>query len=190
MGFVVNGALGGLVAITAPCATVEPWAAVIIGTIGSLIVMGSVRLLDRLHIDDPVGAVSVHMGAGIWGVLSVGLFTDKDLLSGAYGSTENYGLLLGGGAEQFAAQAIGVAAIVGWTAVTSGILFAAIKFTVGLRVDEREELEGLDIGEHGMPAYPDFSPSPGAGVYGGIPSMPSAAATPRTPMPESGPATV
>jgi Amt family ammonium transporter len=168
MGFVVNGALGGLVGITAPCATVEPWAAIVIGAVAALVVMGGIRLLDQLHIDDPVGAVSVHAGAGIWGVLSVGLFTSKDLLNSAYGSTTNYGLLMGGGAEQLAAQAIGIGAIFAWTAVTSGILFAAIKFTIGLRVDADEELDGLDIGEHGMSAYPDFSPAAGSGVFGGV----------------------
>jgi Amt family ammonium transporter len=189
MGFVINGALGGLVGITAPCATVEPWAAVIIGSVAALIVMAGIRLLDQLRVDDPVGAVSVHAFAGIWGVLSVGLFTSKDLLGNAYGSTENYGLLLGGGAEQLAAQAIGIGSIVAWTAVTSGILFAAIRFTIGLRVDAAEELDGLDIGEHGMPAYPDFSPAPGIGVYGGVlsPSAGIETATSR-PIAEGGPA--
>ena len=190
MGFVVNGALGGLVGITAPCATVEPYAAVIIGAVAGLVVMGGIRLLEQLKVDDPVGAVSVHGFAGIWGVLSVGLFSDKALLLNAYGSEANYGLFEGGGAEQLAAQAIGVAAIAAWTAVTAGVLFAAIKFTIGLRVDEHEEMDGLDIGEHGMSAYPDFSPAPGSGIFGGIGTTnsgppPSAAPRPAT---EGGPA--
>lgn len=186
MGYVVNGALGGLVGITAGCATVQPWAAIIIGAVAAVVVIGVMKLLDALKIDDPVGAVPVHMGGGIWGVLAVGLFTDQDLLNSAYGSTENYGLLLGGGAEQFLAQLIGIAAIVGWTAVTAGALFLAIKFTIGLRVDEHEELAGLDIGEHGMSAYPDFSPSPGSGVFGGVGTVSSAPPSGARPMPESG----
>jgi len=191
MGFVVNGALAGLVAITAPCATVEPWAALFIGAIGAAIAIGVVKLLDSVKIDDPVGAVPVHMGAGIWGVLSVGLFTDKDLLGTAYGSTTNYGLLLGGGGEQLAAQAIGIAAIVGWTAVTAGLLFLAIKLTIGLRVDEHEELGGLDIGEHGMSGYPDFAPAAGSGVFGGVVSSSTSSTTPPPrPMTESGPANI
>jgi Amt family ammonium transporter len=189
MGYVVNGALGGLVAITAPCATVEPWAAVIIGAIGALVVMGGIRALESLRIDDPVGAVSVHGFAGIWGVLALGLFSDQDLVANAYGFEENYGLLLGGGAEQFLAQLIGIAAIVVWTAVTAGVVFAAIKFTIGLRVDEAEEMQGLDIGEHGMSAYPDFSPAAGSGgAFGGLTGateMPSSSTPPKA-MPESG----
>lgn len=172
MGFVVNGALGGLVGITAPTATVEPWAAIVIGSVAALIVMAGVRLLDQLRIDDPVGAVSVHGFAGIWGVLSVGLFSSKDLLASAYGSTTNYGLLMGGGAEQLAAQAIGITAIIAWTAATSGLLFAAIRFTFGLRADEDEEMMGMDTGEHGMSAYPDFSSAPAAGVFGSVATSP------------------
>jgi Amt family ammonium transporter len=168
MGFVVNGALGGLVAITAPCATVEPWAAVVIGSIGALVVMGGVRLLEQLRIDDPVGAVSVHGFAGTWGVLSVGLFSSQDLLLNAYGSDQNYGLFLGGGVEQLGAQAVGIGAIIAWTAVLAGAIFLAIRFTIGLRVSEAEEIEGLDIGEHGMSAYPDFGAAAGAGIFGGI----------------------
>ncbi len=186
MGFVVNGTLGGLVAITAPTATVDPWAAIVIGSVGALVVIGGIRLLDQLRIDDPVGAVSVHGFAGIWGVLSVGLFSSKDLLLNAYGSEENYGLFLGGGVEQLAAQAVGIAAIVGWTVVTAGALFLAIKFTVGLRVSEAEEIEGLDIGEHGMSAYPDFGTAPGSGIFGGL-SEPTPVPPPPPPPPPSRP---
>ena len=192
MGFVVNGTLGGLVAITAPTATVEPWAAIIIGAVGALVVMGGIRLLDQLRIDDPVGAVSVHGFAGIWGVISVGLFTSKDLLDNVYGPTENYGLFLGGGVEQLAAQLVGIGAIIGWTVVTAGALFLAIRFTIGLRVSEAEEIEGLDIGEHGTSAYPDFGATPGTGVFGGIgdgePAPPPPPPPPPSPTPEGGPA--
>ena len=191
MGFVVNGALGGLVAITAPTATVEPWAAIIIGSIGALVVMAGVRMLEQLRIDDPVGAVSVHGFAGIWGVISVGLFSSKDLLLNAYGSEENYGLFLGGGVEQLAAQLVGIGAIVAWTAVTAGAVFLAIRFTIGLRVSEAEEMDGLDIGEHGMSAYPDFSAAPGTGIFGGIGQaapVPPPPPPPPRPTPEGGPA--
>ncbi len=178
LGLTINGVLGGLVAITAGCATLDPWAAIVAGAIGSLVVLGGVRMLDNLRIDDPVGAVSVHGFAGIWGVLAVGLLSSESgVASAGYADPSQYGLLLGGGIEQLGIQLLGIAAIVAWTAVTAGLVFAAIKFTVGLRVSEEEELRGLDLGEHGVPAYPDFNPStpvsmggmgaPGGGGGGG-----------------------
>ena len=167
-GLTINGILAGLVAITAGCATVDPWAAVVIGAIGALVMYYGVQLLDaKFRIDDPVGAVSVHAFAGIWGVIALGLFSSKAGVAAGYGIEDptHYGLLLGGGWEQFVMQLIGIAAIVGWTAVTAGILFFAIKFTVGLRVSEEEEMRGLDLIEHGVDAYPDFGPS-GSGIFG------------------------
>ena len=160
MGLTLNGALGGLVAITAPCAVVDPWAALVIGLIAAPVVIFGIEGLDRLRIDDPIGAVAVHGFAGVWGVLSVGLFASQSGIAAAYVESDSYGLLLGGGAEQLGIQALGVAAIAGWTIVTSGLLFTIIKFTVGLRVSPEEEERGLDIGEHGVEAYPDFQPSP------------------------------
>jgi Amt family ammonium transporter len=153
MGLTVNGILGGLVAITAPCATVDPWAALVIGAIGAGVVLAGVELLDRVHIDDPVGAVSVHMGAGLWGVLSVGLFASQAGIGQAYGETNQFGLLLGGGAQQLGVQAVGAAAILAWTLGMSALLFGAIKIFMGLRVSREEELDGLDVGEHGSAAY-------------------------------------
>ena len=166
-GLTINGILAGLVAITAGTATVDPWASVVIGAIGALVMYYGVQLLDaRFRIDDPVGAVSVHAFAGIWGVLAVGLFSSEAGMTAAgYANPQHYGLLLGGGGEQLLMQLIGIAAIVGWTAVTAGILFFAIKFTVGLRVSEEEEMRGLDLIEHGVDAYPDFGPS-GSGIFG------------------------
>ncbi|MDE2670342.1 MAG: ammonium transporter [Chloroflexota bacterium] len=166
-GLTINGILAGLVAITAGTATVDPWASVVIGAIGALVMYYGVQLLDaRFRIDDPVGAVSVHAFAGIWGVLAVGLFSSEAGMTAAgYANPEHYGLFLGGGGEQLLMQLIGIAAIVGWTAVTAGILFFAIKFTVGLRVSEEEEMRGLDLIEHGVDAYPDFGPS-GSGIFG------------------------
>ena len=153
MGLTINGILGGLVAITAPCATVEPWAAIVIGAVGAVVVMFGVEALDRLHIDDPVGAVSVHGFGGLWGVLGVGLFASQSGIGTAYAETDQYGLLVGGGFEQLGIQALGAVAIIGWTVVMSGVLFGAIKIFMGLRVSEQEELEGLDLGEHGSVAY-------------------------------------
>ncbi|HXK34639.1 MAG TPA: ammonium transporter [Dehalococcoidia bacterium] len=176
MGLTINGILGGLVGITASCAIVDPWASIVIGAVGAAIVMAGVELLDRLHIDDPVGAAPVHLGAGLWGVLAVGLFaTDEGITAAFTGPTEQYGLLVGGGAEQLGVQALGAAAIVGWTAVTSAVLFLAIKYTIGLRVSEQEELEGLDQGEHGASAY-NFGDVVGAGTHthgasGSVPSV-------------------
>lgn len=153
----LNGVLGGLVGITAGCATVEPWAAVVIGIVAGVVIVFGVELLDNLGIDDPVGAVPVHLFNGIWGTLAVGLFTTQANLAPNYADSANYGLLVGGGIEQFAYQVIGVAAVGAWTVVTSVILFAAIKYTVGLRVSESEEESGLDVAEHAMEAYPEFT---------------------------------
>lgn len=167
-GLTINGILAGLVAVTAPCATVEPWAAVVIGGFGSLAMYGGVRALDRLRIDDPVGAFPVHGCAGLWGVLAVGLFSSESGMAAAgYLEPSNYGLLLGGGIEQLLAQIVGVAAIIGWVGVTATILFFSIKVTIGLRVPAREEEVGLDLLEHGLDAYPDFGPT-GTGVFGPV----------------------
>ena len=166
-GLTINGILAGLVAITAGTATVDPWAAVVIGAIGALVMYYGVQLLDSVfRVDDPVGAVSVHAFAGIWGVIAVGLFSSKAGMEAAgYVNPGNYGLFLGGGGEQLLMQLIGIAAIVAWTAVTAGILFFGIRAVMGLRVSEQEEMRGLDLIEHGIDAYPDFGPS-GPGIFG------------------------
>ena len=153
----LNGILGGLVAITAGTATVEPWAAVVIGLIAGLVIVLGVDLLDRLRIDDPVGVVPVHLFNGIWGTVAVGLFTSQALLGDAYGVTEHYGLLLGGGASLLLANLIGIVAVGVWVVATSAVMFALIRVTIGLRVSASEEESGLDIGEHGMEAYPEFT---------------------------------
>jgi len=141
----LNGALAGLVAITAGCASVSPVGAILIGLIGGITVVFSVIFIDRkLKIDDPVGAVSVHGVCGAWGTLAVGLFAVDG------------GLFYGGGLSLFAVQAIGVMAAFAWAFGLGYIMFTLIKKTVGLRVSENEELRGLDIGEHGMEAYNGF----------------------------------
>jgi len=164
-GLLINGILAGLVGVTAPCATIEPWAAIVIGAVGALVMYGGIVVLDKLKIDDPVGAFPVHGCAGLWGVLAVGLFSTEDGMAGAgYQVADKYGLLVGGGAEQFMMQIIGAASIIAWVVATAFILFFAIKKTIGLRVPDEEEERGLDLIEHGLDAYPDFGPT-GPGVF-------------------------
>jgi Amt family ammonium transporter len=159
LGLTMNGCLAGLVAITAPCAFVAPWAAVIIGLVGGVIVVLGTLGLDRIKVDDPVGAVPVHGMNGIWGTLAIGIFgTQKVMMDGAALETglANNGLLYGGGLTQLGIQALGTFAVVAFVIASMGIVFYAIKMTIGLRVSRAEELRGLDIGEHGMEAYAGF----------------------------------
>ena len=155
LGMTMNGCLAGLVAITAPCACVAPWAAIAIGGVGGVIVVCGTVLLDRIHVDDPVGAVPVHGMNGIWGTLAVGLFGLTN-----YGGVEtglgSAGLFTGGGARQLGIQAMGGFVSAGFSLVAMGIVFFAIKKAIGLRVSRDEELRGLDIGEHGMESYAGF----------------------------------
>jgi len=147
----LNGALAGLVAITAPCSAVSGMAALAIGGIAGVLVVLSVLFIDRvLRIDDPVGAVSVHGVNGLWGTLSVGLWGQKAL------GVANDGLFLGGGWAQLGTQAIGAATAFAWAFGLGLTLFFILKKTVGLRVSREEELRGLDVGEHGMEAYAGF----------------------------------
>lgn len=148
-----NGALAGLVAITAPCAFVDPWAAVVIGMFAGLIVPPLVLGIEKLKIDDPVGALPVHGVAGIWGTLASGLFATTDRATAL--AVGEGGLLTEGNAGQLWVQFYGVAATVGFTFTLSLLAFLAIKYTVGLRVSEEDELRGLDISEHGMFGYPE-----------------------------------
>ncbi|MBF4510461.1 MAG: ammonium transporter [Aeromicrobium sp.] len=152
LGMTINGALGGLVGITAGCAFVSVGSAIIIGAIAGVIIVLGVMLLDRLKIDDPVGALAVHGMGGIFGTLAVGLFAQEAIAPGTTGD----GLLFGGGLGLLGAQALGVLAVGAAVFGVSLALWLAIKATMGVRVSEEEELEGLDIGEHGNRAYPDF----------------------------------
>ena len=151
VGMLGNGALAGLVAITAGCAFVDSWAALVIGLVAGSIVVLSVLGIDRLRVDDPVGAVSVHAVCGIWGTLAVGLFGTAELTAGL----GDPGLFYGGGFNQLGVQALGSLSTVAWVAITCLIVFYAIKFSVGLRVDRSHEVDGLDISEHGMWGYPE-----------------------------------
>jgi len=156
-----NGAIAALVAITAPCAFVDPWAAVVIGLVAGLIVPPLVVAIDKLRVDDPIGALPVHGIAGIWGTLACGLFTTQERATAL--AVGEAGLFTEGNGHQLWVQFYGVAATVGFTFAASFIVFALIKYTVGLRVSEEQELQGLDISEHGMFGYPErFIDVPGA----------------------------
>ncbi len=144
LSMIINGILAGLVGITAGCASVSYFGAVVIGAIAGVIVVFSVAFFDSIKIDDPVGAISVHLVNGIWGTFAVGLFA----LDG--------GLFYGGGIGQLIAQIVGILAIGAFTVVFSAVVWAALQATVGIRVKPEEEIEGLDIGEHGMEAYSGF----------------------------------
>ncbi len=139
LSMVLNGCLAGLVGITAGADQMGLSSSIMIGFIAGGLVVVSVMAIDKLKIDDPVGAISVHLVCGIWGTLAVGLF-------GAMA-----------GAKQFMTQLIGVGAYGATTAIAAGIIFAIVKATMGLRVSEEEEFEGLDVGEHGLEAYPDIN---------------------------------
>jgi len=153
VGMAGNGALAGLVGITAGCAFVENWAAVVIGAAAGVVVVFSVLFFDRVRIDDPVGAISVHGVCGALGTLAVGLFASPRLVEAAGVGSE--GLFYGGGFSQLGVQALGVVAVGAWALGASALVFGLIKVTVGLRVSAEEEIEGLDIGEHGMYGYPE-----------------------------------
>ena len=142
-----NGALAGLVGITAGAAFVEPWSAVAIGAIAAPIMMASLLLIERVRkIDDPVGAISVHGVTGLWGLLAVGIF--------ANGNNGVEGLVVGEG-KQIISQLISMGVVLAWGLVTGFALFMLLKVTMGVRATEAEELEGLDISEHRLPAYAD-----------------------------------
>ena len=145
-----NGVLAGLVAITAPCGAVTPLMSVVIGGIAGALVVGSVLFFDKLKIDDPVGAISVHGVCGLWGLLSIGLFATYD---DAFLGREDAGLFYGGGIDQLLVQLLMAGIILVWVVVCTGILFGILKATIGLRVTREEEIEGLDVLEHGLQGY-------------------------------------
>lgn len=150
----LNGVLAGLVAVTAACDVITPLAALIIGVIAGILMSAAVSFIDqKIKVDDPVGAISVHGVCGLWGILSVGLFASEGL-------NGMRGLFYGGGFKLLGIQALGGAALIAWAAALGYILFKVLKHTIGLRVSVEEEDKGLDLTEHGLPnAYPDFQPS-------------------------------
>ena len=151
----LNGSLAGLVGVTAGCDAVDALGSAIIGIVSGILVVVVVEVLDlKLHIDDPVGAVGVHLANGIWGTLAVGLLANPDAPAGLEG------LFYTGSFKLLGIQTLGILAILAWTAVTMTLTFFIIKKTVGLRVSKEEEIKGLDSTEHGLPsAYADFSPA-------------------------------
>ncbi|MBO5560868.1 MAG: ammonium transporter [Firmicutes bacterium] len=160
----LNGSLAGLVAITAGCAAVDPWAAAVIGAISGIIIVLAVEFIDnKLKIDDPVGAVAVHGANGLFGSICVGLFA------------RDGGLFTTGSIDRTLVQLVGVAAVIAFVAVTMTIVFLIIKHTIGLRVTAEEEIVGLDALEHGLASsYADFMPMPGAGnLFAGSTTSPS-----------------
>jgi len=152
LGMTLNGCLAGLVAITAPCAFVSVGSALLIGLVAGFLVVEAVIRFDRIRVDDPVGAISVHLVNGIWGTLALGLFAQEAITPGTTGN----GLFFGGGTGLLTAQAIGVASVGAFVFLAASIFWLILKATVGIRVSLQEEIEGLDIGEHGNSAYPDF----------------------------------
>ncbi|HBN55903.1 MAG TPA: adenylate cyclase, partial [Lachnospiraceae bacterium] len=158
----LNASLAGLVGITAGCDALNALGSLIVGVVSGILVVVVVEFLDlKLHIDDPVGAVGVHFANGVWGTLAVGLLADPLAPAGLEG------LLYTGNARLLGVQAMGIAAILIWTAVLMTIVFAVIKKTVGLRVSPEEEVKGLDSTEHGLPsAYADFVPAVESLDYG------------------------
>jgi len=146
---ICNGSLAGLVAITAPSAYVAPWAAVVIGVVAGILYLVGVWFFDYIaKIDDPIGAISVHGVNGLWGLIAIGIFAD-----GTYGGVSG---LIAGNTRQLVAQLISAVVVFAWAFGLGYVLFKAIDITIGLRVTKQEEIEGLDIGEHDLPAYPEF----------------------------------
>ena len=145
----LNGALAGLVAVTAPCAVISAPSAILIGAIGGILVVLSIFAVENMGIDDPVGAFSVHGVNGIWGLIAVGLFAD-----GTYGDIT--GLFFGGGTGQLVNQLTGAATVMVWAFSLGYLTFKVMDLAFGIRISPQEELEGLDIQEHGGPAYANF----------------------------------
>lgn len=154
LGMTINGCLAGLVGITGSCAYVSIEASLLIGAIAGIIVVYAVMLFDKIKVDDPVGATAVHLCCGVFGTICVGLFAKEGVTSL---SIKN-GLFYGGGFELLWVQLIGIIAVGAFVFVSSLLVWYLIKKTIGIRVSKEEEIAGLDIGEHGNIAYPDFAP--------------------------------
>jgi ammonium transporter, Amt family len=159
-----NGLLAGLVSITAPVGAVTSTMALLIGAVGGVIVVLAVKAFDRIGVDDPVGAISVHGVCGTWGTFSIALFATYD---DAFLGREGAGLFYGGGIDQMVTQVLFILAHAAFVCVAAGLLFLAIKHTIGLRVTPEEEMAGLDVEEHGSSGY-------GADILAGV-GMPTVA---------------
>ena len=177
LGMTVNGCLAGLVAVTGGCAYVSVGASMIIGAVAGVLVVLFVKFFDRIKIDDPVGATSVHLGCGVFGTICVGLFAKEGVTSL---STTN-GLFYGGGFRLLGVELLGVLAVGAFTFVSSALVWLVLKKTCGIRVSPEEEIEGLDIGEHGNVAYPDFAPVTAVSAPASDSAVPAAAKVPAAP---------
>ena len=144
----MNGALAGLAAVTGGCAYISPASAVIVGGVAGVLVVLAVSFFDRIRADDPVGAIAVHGAGGTWGIMAVGLFAEKG------------GLFYGGGAKLLTVQALGVVSVSAWAFAATYLIFTLLKKTAGIRVSAQEEFDGLDLNEHGIPAYTGLVSSP------------------------------
>lgn len=153
LGMTINGCLAGLVGITGGCAYVSIEASLLIGAIAGIIVVFAVMFFDKIKVDDPVGATSVHLCCGIFGTLCIGLFAKEGVTS----LSSKNGLFYGGGFELLGVELIGVIAVGAFVFASSSLVWILIKKTIGIRVSREEEISGLDIGEHGNSAYPDFA---------------------------------
>jgi ammonium transporter, Amt family len=170
LSMIINGILAGLVGVTAACAYVSIPSSILIGLVAGVIVVFSVTFFDRLGIDDPVGATSVHLVCGIWGTLAVGLFSVGPggypwLVDLAGKPVGPHGLFFGGGFSTLIPQLVGIVTVGGMTVLLSTIFWVALKSTLGIRVTAAEEIEGLDISEHGMEAYNGFSKEASTGGF-------------------------
>ncbi|MGI6280057.1 MAG: ammonium transporter [Acutalibacteraceae bacterium] len=162
LGMTINGCLAGLVAITGGCAYVSIDMSLLIGAISGVLVVFLVMFFDRIKIDDPVGATAVHLGCGVFGTICVGLFAKEGVTT----LSETNGLFYGGGFKLLGVELLGIAAVGAFVFITSAAIWLILKATVGIRVSREEEIEGLDIGEHGNHAYPDFVPAVESIDYG------------------------
>jgi Amt family ammonium transporter len=167
LGMTINGCLAGLVAITAGCAYVSVASSLIIGAIAGVIVVFSVIMFDKIKVDDPVGATSVHLVCGVFGTLCVGLFAQEGVTSLSAAN----GLFFGGGFKLLGVEALGVLTVGAFVFAATALVWFVLKKTMGIRVSPEEEIKGLDIGEHGNTAYPDFAIlSPVMAVANGAPA--------------------
>ena len=174
LGMTINGCLAGLVGVTASCAYVTVGTSLLIGAIAGIIVVFAVMFFDRIGIDDPVGATSVHLCCGVFGTICVGLFAKEGVTSL---STKN-GLFYGGGFGLLGVQLLGIVAVGAFVFAASMLVWFVLKKTVGIRVPAEEEIAGLDIGEHGNRAYPDFAPAVDSVDYSAVDTL--AVAAPAT----------
>jgi Amt family ammonium transporter len=160
LSMMLNGAIAALVAITAACAFVAPWAAILIGFVAGVIVVLGSLFVERIGIDDPVGAIAAHGMSGMWGTLALGFLTVPKLAANV--ETGHGGLFYGGGFHQLGVQALGLASVGAFTFTVSFVVLFLMKVTVGIRAEPEVEAAGLDVSEHGMWGYPEFYiPVPG-----------------------------